>query len=286
MNKKLEQMKDDYMKINASEELKARVEETMRTHKSKQNAISRKTAGLAACVAVLLIVSLNVSQSLAVTMADMPGMSGIVRVLTFGRYAVEDKGFHADIVTPRIEGLLDKELEDKLNKDFKEYADSVIAAFEKDVKELKEEFPDSEVHYGIDSGYEIRTDNDKILAIDVYLVNTVGSSSTTHKFYTIDKASGKLITLKSLFKEDADYVSVLNRYLIDEMKRQNDAGLNMFWVDDPDMESFESIREDQNFFINQDGQLVICFDKYEIAPGASGSPEFIIPEEVIQEIRK
>jgi hypothetical protein len=117
-------------------------------------------------------------------------------------------------------------------------------------------------------------------------VNTVGSSSTTHKFYTIDKASGKLITLKSLFKEDADYVSVLNRYLIDEMKRQNDAGLNMFWVDDPDMESFESIREDQNFFINQDGQLVICFDKYEIAPGASGSPEFIIPEEVIQEIRK
>ena len=117
-------------------------------------------------------------------------------------------------------------------------------------------------------------------------MNTVGSSSTTHKFYTIDKASGKLITLKSLFKDGTDYVSVLNRYLRAEMKRQNDTDLNMFWIDDPDMESFETIREDQNFFINQDGKLVICFDKYEIAPGASGSPEFVIPEDVIHDIRK
>ena len=286
MNRKLELMKEEYMKLHASEELKARVTETMNKQSNKHFALRRRTAGLAACIAVLLIVSLNVSQSLAATMADMPGMSGIVRVLTFGRYAVEDKGFHADIVTPHIEGLLDKELEDKLNNDFKEYADSVIAAFEKDVKELKEEFPDSEIHYGIDSGYEIRTDNDKILAIDVYLVNTVGSSSTTHKFYTIDKASGKLITLKSLFQDGADYVGVLNSYLVSEMKRQNEAGLNMFWVDDPDMGSFESIRQDQNFYINTDGRLVICFDKYEIAPGASGSPEFVIPEEVIQDIRK
>ncbi|QOX62425.1 DUF3298 and DUF4163 domain-containing protein [Anoxybacterium hadale] len=286
MKKKLEFMKEEYMRLNASEELKARVAETMNKQGNKHFTLRRRTAGLAACIAVLLIVSLNVSQSLAATMADMPGMSGIVRVLTFGRYAVEDKGFHADIVTPHIEGLLDKELEEKLNNDFKEYADSVIAAFEKDVKELKEEFPDSEIHYGIDSGYEIRTDNDKILAIDIYLVNTVGSSSTTHKFYTIDKASGKLITLKSLFKDGADYVSVLNSYLVGEMKRQNEADLNMFWVDDPEMGSFESIRQDQNFYINEDGLLVICFDKYEIAPGASGSPEFVIPEDIIRDIRK
>ena len=33
-------------------------------------------------------------------------------------------------------------------------------------------------------------------------------------------------------------------------------------------------------------RIVVCFDKYEVAPGSSGSPEFVIPEEIVKDILK
>ena len=58
----------------------------------------------------------------------------------------------------------------------------------------------------------------------------------------------------------------------------------MFWVGQDEVENFERISEDQNFYLNSDNQLVICFDKYEVAAGAQGSPEFVIPTDVIADI--
>lgn len=48
-----------------------------------------------------------------------------------------------------------------------------------------------------------------------------------------------------------------------------------------DFESFQSIAKDQSFYINNDGKLVISFDKYEVSPGYMGVVEFIIPTPVI-----
>jgi hypothetical protein len=44
---------------------------------------------------------------------------------------------------------------------------------------------------------------------------------------------------------------------------------------------FDSIAKDQSFYINNEGKLVISFDKYEVAPGYMGVVEFIIPSNVI-----
>ena len=52
------------------------------------------------------------------------------------------------------------------------------------------------------------------------------------------------------------------------------------------LDGFDKIAEDQNFYINDDGNIVICFDKYEVAAGAQGSPEFVIPEKVVADILK
>ena len=118
------------------------------------------------------------------------------------------------------------------------------------------------------------------------MVNTVGSSSTTHKFYTIDKKTKTLITLPSLFKKNSNYITKLSEYIKAEMRSQNEKGENTYWVDDSTFGPFKGIKENQNFYINNDGRIVICFDKYEVAPGASGSPEFVIPEEVVKDILK
>lgn len=285
MNEKLEKMKAEYMQINASDQLKEKIDNNMKRSKNNKINTWKKIISVAACMVIAFTLSLNFSPAFAATVADIPGMNEIVKVLTFGRYVVQDGGYQANIETPKIEGLLDKELQDKINKDFNDNANALILGFESDMKELKEQFPDEEVHLGIDSGYIVRTDNESILAIDSYMVNTVGSSSTTHKFYTIDKKTKKIITLPSLFKNDSNYITKLSDYIKVEMRRQNEKGENIYWIDEPTL-AFEYIKENQNFYINNDGRIVICFDKYEIAPGSSGSPEFIIPQEVVKDILK
>ncbi len=288
MNKQMESIKREYEEKTASDELKARIHKAMKAEPEplQRRAQWKTVIGLAASLAIAFTVSLNLSPVFAATIADIPGMNGVVKVLTLGRYVVDEGGFQADIATPKIEGLLDKALQDKLNAQFKDNANAIIAGFEADMKALKEDFPDEEVHMGVDSGYILRTDTKDYLAIDTYIVNVVGSSSTVHKFYTVNKHTNALVTLPSLFKEHADYITPISSYLKDEMKRQNAAGENQFWIEDEFSDPFEKIKEDQSFFMNETGQLVICFDKYEVGPGSSGCPEFVIPDSVLMDIWK
>lgn len=167
------------------------------------------------------------------------------------RYEYKVTATRLIFVTPQIEGLLDEDLEDKLNNEFKENAAAVIAAYETDVKELKAESPDEDVHMSIMSDYTVKTDNDDILALDVYIYTASGSSSTIHHFYNIDKKTGQLLTLPGLFKDDADYVSVISEYITSEMKRLNAEENGMFFIDgeENDFDGFKEIKPDQNFYI-------------------------------------
>ena len=45
---------------------------------------------------------------------------------------------------------------------------------------------------------------------------------------------------------------------------------------------FKQIAADQSFYINQQGQLVIAFDEYEVAPGSMGAPQFIVDMTALQ----
>ena len=38
---------------------------------------------------------------------------------------------------------------------------------------------------------------------------------------------------------------------------------------------------DQHFYLNEEGQLVIVFDEYAVAPGSMGMPEFVIPSDLL-----
>ncbi len=275
-----------HKEVTASKELKERVQKIMR---KKNNSVLRVIGSIAAgfvAATVIFVGALNVSPVFAKSMSGVIS-DDFVKVLTFGRYEynVEDDGFVAEVDIPKIEGLLDKELEDTLNAAFQDNANAVIAEFEANVKELQQAFPNEEVNMGVKQGFIIKTDNADILAMDVYLLSVAGSSSTVHSFYTVDKNTRELLTLSGLFKDGADYVTVLSDYLVQTMREANEnEEYPIYWVDDDMVENFESIKPDQNFYINNDGQLVICFDKYEVAPGAYGSPEFVIPIEVIKDI--
>jgi len=56
---------------------------------------------------------------------------------------------------------------------------------------------------------------------------------------------------------------------------------NIYLVEEDDLTAFKGIDENQNFYINEDGKLVIAFNSYEAAPGYMGAVEFIIPTKVL-----
>ena len=245
----------------------------------------RIAAASVAAVFTVLIVGANTSQVFAATLSKVPVVGSIVKVLTFREYAVNEGTFNADIKVPAIQGTENKTLENSLNEKYLEEGKNLYEQFNTDMEELKK---NGGGHLGIDSGYEVKTDTDRILSIGRYTVNTVASSSTTMKYDTIDKKNEILITLPSLFKDDS-YVDIISENIKKQMVEQNKADSDQYyWVEgieqDSSMELFDKIAKDQNFYINPEGKLVISFDKYEVAPGYMGVVEFIIPTDILSDV--
>lgn len=113
-----EKLKDEYNDVKASKEFKESVFKMIKRERKKE--IFKVIAATAACATVATVSAVNVSPALAQAVLDVPIVGSVVKVVTFGRYKNKDGGFGAKVVTPELKGLLDKELEDELNKNFKE----------------------------------------------------------------------------------------------------------------------------------------------------------------------
>ena len=289
MDEKIEKMKDEYKNIPIPEELDFVVEKAIRTSKVKKARSYKWVAGVAAA-AVLFTAGINTSPAMAKALADVPIVGSVVKVLTFIEFNVEKEDrYEANISVPAVQDLENEELAKSLNEKYLNEGKELYEGFMKDIEEMEK---NGGGHLGVDSGYEIKTDNEQILSIARYVVNTVASSSTIMKYDTIDKKKEILLSLPMLFKNNS-YVSVISENIKEQMREQmKDVDSDkIYWVSDAGLgeeeewvELFETINNEQNFYINNDGKLVISFDKYEVAPGYMGICEFVIPTEVIADI--
>jgi hypothetical protein len=214
-------------------------------------------------------------------MSEVPVVGKLVKVLLVREYKINEDTYNAEVKVPAVEGLENQELQNSLNEKYLVENEKLYAEFNKEIEELKAA---GGGHLGVDSGYVIKTDTDKILSIGRYVVNTVGSSSTTFKYDTVDKQNQILITLPSLFKDDS-YIDVISENIIAQMRQQmKDDEQKFYWVEEGDISPFEKIKADQSFYINSDNKLVVSFDKYEVAPGYMGVIEFEIPTETLSNV--
>ena len=61
----------------------------------------------------------------------------------------------------------------------------------------------------------------------------------------------------------------------------------VYWVENAEIgQDFVTLDDKHNFYWDKDGNLVIVFDKYEVAPGSMGTPEFVINKGAISDILK
>ena len=234
----------------------------------------RWTAWAAAALALFITVP-NVSPTAAAAMADIPVLGAIVRVVTFRNYTYDD-GYHsADVSVPELAGgAAAQEVSDQVRA----YTDRLIARFE----ETCEEELGKEGYHGLDVTSTVVTDSDTWFTLRVDAVETQASGYQFSRFYHIDKTTDRVVTLEDLFREDADYVGVLS----DEVRQQMEERMAEDREASYFPEEFTAIGPEQNFYFNTDGDLVLVFDEYTIAPGSMGMPEFTIPSDVYETLLK
>ncbi|MCC3867714.1 anti-sigma-V factor rsiV [Terrisporobacter mayombei] len=280
-NKKIEDLKQNYNNIEIPDKLNDVVNDALNTNRNKKSRIAKwSTVAASICV---IIGAVNLSPAFANTLENIPVIGNIIKVMNFKNYRVNKNGYDVSIDVPKIEGLKDKDLEYKLNKKFEAEGKKLYEDYLKDVKDLEELGVEGREY--AKSWYEVINENDNVLSLVIYNYYAQGSSSTTRKFYNIDKKNQTVLTLEGMFK-GSDYVNVISENIKSQMRERTKKDPNdVYWIDD-EMDIFTKIKKDQGFYINDKNEIVICFDKYEVAPGASGLVEFTIPKEVTKQLMK
>lgn len=277
----------------------AKLEETKKNDTKRRKVLIYRRVGACAAVALAAFILIpNVSPHVAMAMEKIPIVGNIVRVITFGRYGFEDDRHYADVEIPQLEvettptddgstfsvetqqpdSTPESEIVDSvdnINEEITDYITPIMADFQASIDE------DTAKTLNID--YDVVTDTDTWFTLRLNILEIQAGGYQYNKYYHIDKATGRQVTLADLFQEDADYITAISENIKTQMKEQMaaDEGIVYFFEgDDMPGDGFEQIQSDQDFYFNEDGEIVIEFDEYEVSPGYMGIVSFTIPESV------
>ena len=285
---------DKYIKSKAAQEqteipdsVKNRIEQTLvdlpeKKPVKKQIRILPRIAASAACfVFIILFLLPNVSVTYAQALEQLPVIGDLVRVVTIRNYYYDDNHWKMDINIPQIESEDSKSV-DYINKDVSELTTALVNQFYKDL-----EITGNNGYGSIHVDYEATTNTDRWFTLKLSVSETAASSNTYFEFYHIDKKQGKIVELGDLFNTDK-FSDILVAEIKMQMQEQmaNDENIS-YWINNSGIgEEFATVSADHNFYWNENGDLVIVFDEYEVGPGSMGTPEFVIDRDVIKDILK
>ncbi len=286
----MERWKEEYDNITVPKQAKEKMEEAvMRARESKKRAKRNRLIrymGSAAAVFAILLILPNTSRTAAAAMQQIPVLGEFFKVVTIREYQVDEDRYQADVKVPEVVPETGDGVSEETAQQAKETADAINFDIQKVTDELIEEFKstmeDLEDGYGdimVDS--QVLTDDEKWFSLDLVLYQGAGSGYERHRHYTVDKTTGKRAELSEFFGED--YVKTVSDEVKAQMRSRMAEDENViYWIDYEDVPewNFESIAEDQDFYVNRDGDVVICFDEYEVAPGYMGCVEFVMERTV------
>ncbi|WP_066494829.1 DUF3298 and DUF4163 domain-containing protein [Abyssisolibacter fermentans] len=283
MDPKFDNAIKKYKSIKIPEELDDIVNSTikrsnMENKKSKRlNNFKRVIAGTVVACSIFTV-GLNTSEVFASKIANIPVLGNIAKVFTFVDYKINNEVVDADIKIPSIEGVNDKELEKRINDEIHAKMAELTKEAERNAEEDKKAFVETGGKeedfspFTIKSDYELKLANEKILSFIVYQSVSQAYSYENYYYYNINLETNKMITLDDMLGKD--YKKIIDEDIvrqIEELKKNPD---NSFF--EANEGGFKGIKDDQRFYINEQGKVVIVFDKYEIAPGYMGRLEFAI----------
>ena len=283
MSEALERAKQQYKAVPPPQELSFAVASAIRAgtrRQGRRQALKRGLTSLAAvCACFVLLV--NFSPSFARAVEQVPVLRDLAQVVTVARYTVEDRERLIDVRLPAVEHTGHTDLEQRINLEIKTRIDGVLAEAEERARETREAFlatGGEEADFMpilISVDYDVKCQNGHYLSFVLTKTETAANAYTELYCYNIDLETGRELTLADLLGPDWKGIA-------DGAVR---AGIAQRERDDPDaayfdgsegVPGFQGVEEGQRFYINAQGNPVVLFEKYDIAPGYMGIQEFEI----------
>lgn len=296
--------KNIYDHIAVPEELDRRLKETLantpmpqKKKSSKVVRFSKWTAASAAALLLCFTAGLNSSESFAMEAAEFPLIGQLAKVLTIRSYETTEDITTTKVQVPEVE--VENAAEEvtnaitDINAEISALVDEFTAQKQKEAEEYKEAFLETggteeeweERSIDINVNYEVKHQSDTTLSllVDAWM-SSVNFQEERH-FYNIDLVTGKTLTLTDLLGENAyEDASALVKSQMEERVAADPEEL-VYWGINSSTEGFEDIEgfdypgvtAETPFYINEDGNVVISFNKYDVAPGYMGIQEFEIP---------
>ena len=293
--KNLNDAKHIYDHIVVPEELDERLRKTLVTASASKSkgAVVKFTRWVVAAAALFLCftVGLNTSESFAMEMSELPVIGAVAKVLTIRSYEVQTDNITTTVEVPEIQLEADKEetvlaITD-VNAKIQELVDAFTAEKYAQIEEGKTTFLESggtEEEWlardiEVTVNYEIKHQSETTLSLFIDGWISWFNFEEFRKFYNIDLVTGKEMTLTDLLGENAyAYAEAEVLKQINQMI-EKDPDLCFWGINDSEYieDEFIGVTENTSFYINADGNAVISYNKYDIAPGAMGIMEFEIP---------
>ncbi|MCI8786531.1 MAG: DUF3298 domain-containing protein [Eubacterium sp.] len=291
-------LKQDYHTHTMSNEQVNDMKKQIESAKKETRHPLRSLAAAAAAAAVILTILPNTSGSVAYAMSRIPILAQWVEVVTFRDYQYESSRNNADIRVPEIVPQIPKEDEkqaqtdspakqkvqktaDEINREIQSITDQLIREFKENLD------PDGRQSMQVSSEVIATTEQYFTLKLNCY--QGAGSGAEWNYFYTIHLETGERLQLKDLFTKDSDYITLISeeikRQMKDRMAKDDNA---IYWVDNDDMPelNFKAITEETQFYLNENEEVVICFNEGDVAPMYMGCVEFTIPKDVLSAVRQ
>lgn len=275
------QAKRTYEEIKIPAELSARVEEALASHsrqKRSRRSWYRPAIQIAAACCALFVILVNSSEVFAKNLYDLPVIGTVARIFTFREYKEEDEYNYINIKVPAIQNTGNNALENRINQEITFKINQIIEEAKEHAKEYYEAYTanggDESTFHPVELyvDYTICYQSDELLSFVIDKCESFGSVSTEKYYYNIDLKYGRELTLHDVLGDG--YQEHVNEQIRAQIAQREESDENQMFFEGED--GFHGISENQNFYINEKGEAVIVFDRYSIAPGCMGFPEFVI----------
>lgn len=284
-----QQYRDLFSRISPSPELIEQTKEKMRDQMRLERvcrcsfARSRRmlTRLSASAAAVVLVFSLgvNLSPAFADAVRDVPVLGSIAEVVTLKNYFEQKDNVSYSVRQPAVADDQGQVQDDVVNQQIQQAIDSYLADAQQRIEEYKEaylatggteeEFLSRNIQVQVD--YQVFSQTEDTLSFALYMDENWVNSYGIVKYYNLDLQTGQPLTLQDLLGDN--WQSMVNEEIAAQIQQQEQEGVP-YLIDES---TFSGVTDQTKFYINDQHQIVIVFDKYEIAPGSSGRPKFVLP---------
>ena len=224
------------------------------------------------------MVALNAVPVLAQEMYGVPVLGHMARIFTLNRFEESSEESYVVVNGPALENTGNTELERRVNYEIALKINEQVAEAKQRAKEYyqayletggkKSEFLPIEIHVD----YSVKCSNGEIVSFVVQKYEAGASFYSESFYYNYDLETGKALTLANLLGDG--YIEKVNEAVRAGIAADEAANPEEQYFHDEMIPGFESIEEDQDFYINEAGHVVVVFPKYAIAPGYMGEREF------------